>query len=361
MNVACKKLLPERLINTMISENIIEARKLFGRIWNNGKRKAKLDRCLWCGKPISHFCESHTIPQMILRNISQDGKLDYVNTILQNPLKNTDQGIAEAGVIYLICNECDNTLFQEYENLERLKQVPTERMLALIALKDLLLILYKRLVEIKVYDQTESKTPSSFWKRKQLFNYLDKRDFLLEYERIWQMFETDKFNYELISWDKVNYKVPVAFQGPLTIYGDMNGDLVIDIYDDSPTQTIKQMHMCVFPLQTDCSVIFTFKNKDDREYDTFATQLQNMEQEKKLKFLGYLMFFISEDMKISKNIPHKTYFYEQTRNMFMDNYEIWCESQEEYEYLKKRNLNRFKDWRDDCFPAILTEKYKLKD
>lgn len=164
---------------------------------------------------------------------------------------------------------------------------------------------------------------------------------------------------ELITWDKVSYQVPVAFQDPLTVYGDMNGDMIIDIYDESNRISIKQMHMCVFPMD-DCSVIFTFYNKADTEYDRFAEQLRSMDQEKRLKFLGYFMFFISEDMILAKKFPHRTYFYNQVRGMFMDHYDIWTETKEEFEWGKQRNLNRFKYWKEDMFPAILTEKYAMK-
>ena len=116
---------------------------------------------------------------------------------------------------------------------------------------------------------------------------------------------------------------------------------------------------CVFPLD-DCSVIFTFYKKADTEYDRFAEQLRSMDQEKRLKFLGYFMFFISEDMILAKKFPHRTYFYNQVRGMFMDHYDIWTETKEEFEWGKQRNLNRFKYWKEDMFPAILTKKYAMK-
>ena len=344
----------------MIPE-LIEARKQYGRILSQSKKAAKPDRCLWCGKKITRFCDSHTIPKMVLRNIAIDGELDYANTILENPLAKADQGMAEAGVFHLLCNECDNTKFQEYENLENLKHQPTQQMLAKIALKNFFLIINKRLIEIELYkhDQAEDQLQLSYLNRKQEINLLDKRDFFSELDRIKEMFETEDYSFELITWDKVNYIVPVAFQAPITVYGDMNGELVIDIYDHSGKVKTKQMHMCVFPLD-DCSVIFTFYNKADTEYDRFAEQLRSMDQERRLKFLGYFMFFISEDMMLAKKFPHRTYFYDQAREMFMDGYDIWSSIKEVFEYGARRNLNRFKQWKEDMFPAILTKRYAIK-
>ena len=346
--------------SNQMTPELIEARRQFGRLFSKSKSAAKPDRCLWCGKKISRFCDSHTIPQMVLKNIDSNGKFDYANTILENPLIKYDQGMAEANIFHLLCTDCDNTLFQDYENLSNLKRSPTDRMLAQIALKNLLLILSKRLLEIEFFDLINEQMDPFFIQRKQMFNQLDKRDFFLEFDRIRQMLETDEYNYEIITYDKVNYKVPIAFQGALTVYGDMNGEMVIDIYDDSASKTIKQMHMCVFPLD-DCSVIFTFYNKTDSEYVNFARQLKSMNQEKRLKFLGYFMFFISEDMMIAKKFPHRTYFYEQVKKMFREQYEFWTDSKEEYEGVKAQNLSKFKYWKEDSFPGILTQKYAIKD
>lgn len=342
----------------MISPELIEARKQYGRIKSRSKGAAKLERCLWCGKKISRFCDSHTIPRMVLENINSDGKFDYVNTIMQIPLEKTDQGMKEVTVFNLICNECDNTLFQEYENLENLKKLPTQRMLALIALKDLFYIMSKRLFEIELYKQPENRMSPAFIHRKQMVNYLDKRDFFLELDRIRNILDDESNSYELIFWDKVDYKVPVAYQGAVTVYGDMNGELVVDIYDDKASKSIKQMHLCIFPLD-DCSVIFAFYNKDDTEYYQFANQLRAMDLETRLKFLGYFMFFISEDMILVKKIPHRTFFLEKTRSMFMDGYEFWTDSKEEAEFLQRKNLARFKAWKEDIFPGILTQKYAI--
>ncbi len=343
----------------MISPEMIEARKQYGRIVSKSRGAAKLDRCLWCGKKISRFCDSHTVPRMVLKNITDDGKFDYANTILEIPFINKDKGMKEATVFNLICRDCDNTLFQEYENLENLKKKPTERMLALIALKDLFHILDKRLFEIQLYNQPNDRLSPAFVYRKQMINHLDKRDFFSELDRIRAVLDSGSNSYELISWDKVDYKIPVAFQGALTIYGDINGELVVDIYDDQNVTPIKQMHLCVFPLY-DCSVVFSFYNREDKEYDAFAEQVRNMDQERRLKFLGYLMFFISEDMMMAKRFPHRTFFLGKVQDMFMDNYEFWVDTKEEAEMLERRNLKRFQFWREDSFPGILMEKYAIK-
>lgn len=39
-----------------------------------------------------------------------------LNTLVDNPLMDTEKGVEEAGTFHLICNECDSKIFSDYEN-----------------------------------------------------------------------------------------------------------------------------------------------------------------------------------------------------------------------------------------------------
>lgn len=107
-----------------------------------------------------------------------------------------------------------------------MKQMPTGRMMAQIALKDIFRIMSKRLLEIELYDQMKEKMNPFDLDYRQGINRLDKRDFFSEIDRIKKILETGTNDFELMTWDKVYYKVPVAFQNALTVYGDMNPELL---------------------------------------------------------------------------------------------------------------------------------------
>ena len=129
-----------------MDENIIAARKQFSRLMNNSKQQAKKSECLWCGEKITRFCNSHSLPQCILRNIDTDGKIDYFNSMINVPLINSDKGINEAGTFKLLCRECDGKVFQDYENIDALSEKPSETILEEIALKNVLMMLNKRYI-----------------------------------------------------------------------------------------------------------------------------------------------------------------------------------------------------------------------
>lgn len=51
----------------------IELKKQINQLNREAAQKAKRDTCLICGKSCTSFCNSHIIPQFILKSIADDG------------------------------------------------------------------------------------------------------------------------------------------------------------------------------------------------------------------------------------------------------------------------------------------------
>lgn len=345
-----------------MDENVIAARKQFSKIMNKSKQQAKKGECLWCGKKISRFCNSHSVPQCILKNIDIDGKLDYFNSMVNIPLINSDKGINEAGTFKLLCRECDSIIFQDYENQEALCDRPSESILEEIALKNVLMMLNKRYIEIQLFNnlQSEYKMPYPY-DVKQEANSLDERDFWWDFIRIKNMMNLSvekKSKYKLFYWRKLDYIIPIAFQGLVTLYGDLDGNMVTDIYNTSEDLIVKHMHICMFPLEKS-SVIFAFYHEDDKEYDNFSNQFDKLNDEEKLTVMSYIVYEYCEDMLLAKKFPHRTWIINKLKETFIDLTDIWAFSKEHAEYQKKSKLDKLR-LRDKDFPCILFEKYAVK-
>lgn len=198
-----------------MDSNIIEMRKKYSKLINESKRQAKQEKCLWCGKKITRFCNSHSVPRCVLDNIDTDGKVDYFNAIVNIPFINSDKGMNEAGTFKLLCPECDGKIFQDYESLEALKEIPSERMLEEIALKNILLMLNKRYTEIALYNNLlkESKIPYPFDKKQEV-NSLDERDYFWDFNRIKEIMKEndERCEFKLFYWKHLDYTVPIAFR-----------------------------------------------------------------------------------------------------------------------------------------------------
>lgn len=117
----------------------IEFSKFKSKLDANVKKEIKPDKCLYCGKETSQLCNSHTIPQFMLRCLSSEkGEIYTSNVFMKMPiLMNNISGIKNAGVFKLICRDCDSKLFSNYENpityIDR--SLITDKILAQIVLK----------------------------------------------------------------------------------------------------------------------------------------------------------------------------------------------------------------------------------
>ena len=345
-----------------MDKTIIEARKQFSKLMNMSKQQAKKSECLWCGRKITRFCNSHSVPQCILRNIDTEGKLDYFNSMVEIPIINADKGIGEAGTFKLLCRECDGKIFQDYENLESLCVKPTETILEEIALKNVLMMLNKRYFEIKLFDNMKKEFNMPYpYETKQAVNSLDERDFWWDFIRIKNMMNSsdkEKSKFRLFYWRKLDYVIPIAFQGLVTLYGDLDGNMVTDIYNTSEDLIVKHMHICMFPLEAS-SVVFAFYHEDDNEYNNFANQFEKLEDDEKLTVLSYIVYEYCEDMLFSKKFPHRTWIINKLTETFCDLPEILAFSKDHAELQKKSNLNKLK-CKDKNFPCILFEKYSVQ-
>lgn len=346
----------------MKDEKIIEIRKNYSKLINKSKQQAKKSECLWCGKKITRFCNSHSVPQCILKNIDTDGKVDYFNSMLDIPMLNSDKGIGEAGTFKLLCNNCDSKIFQDYEDMDKLCLEPTEIMLEEIALKNVVMMLNKRFLEIELFNNMQKEFEAPYpYDIKQEVNSLDERDFWWDFNRIKEMINLpneQKSIYKIFFWEKLDYVIPIAYQGMITLYGDLEGHIVTDMYNKSENIIINHMHICMFPLKS-CSVVFAFYHEDDKEYHNFAEQFKNLDKEEQLTVLSYIVYEYSEDMLLAKKFPHRTWIINKMRDTFMNTTEIWAFDKEHAEQQKKIALEKLKN-RNKDFPCILLKKFAIK-
>lgn len=124
------------------SHNKITYNKLMSKIQAKARQEAKLNYCYYCKKEVSSFCNSHSVPQFCLRRIAADGKVYNANTLIDLPFMRSEQGVNEAGTFQLICRACDSKIFQQYEDPTAYQAKPTGQMLAQIAMKDYLQMIY---------------------------------------------------------------------------------------------------------------------------------------------------------------------------------------------------------------------------
>lgn len=337
----------------------IGMKKKIGKFSKEIREITKQETCYYCGNKFTSFCNSHSIPAFVLRNIAENGEVLTLNAFIDNPIFKVDKGVNQAGTFNLICRNCDSKIFSEYENPENYCNVPTQKMLGQIALKNNLMAISKRMFEINLYDKAEKELglPSELRRVKNETNTLDLNEYIESYKKAKKSIDKNSTSdYYLCYYEKLNYVVPIAFQGAIALIADFNGNIINNIYNMSPEYKVKNINICVFPLQNETAV-FMFIESGDKRYRNFYRQFNKLDRDDRLLALTYIMLSYSEEVYFSKRIEKEIFSNEQLQKISRNTSEILSSTpfvapilvaKEAYD-LSKRKL----------IPNLLLEKYKI--
>lgn len=287
----------------------IETKKKLANILKRAKNTAKPDKCIMCDKPQTSYCNSHLIPQMVLKTIADSGKLLSPNTLIGIEILDIEKGINNAGTFHFICRKCDGELFHNYENPDKMKTYPTDIMMAEIALKNMLLMLSKRNEEKEIFNIVQNEM-NGFENKEVLdeIQGLDLQEYLDALDLYKQIIKNNSTGcFQVLYWKKLPYVVPLAAQSPIAVYKDMYGDIINDLYDTNPNYHIQNLHLCVFPIENE-TIVLLFYHKRDKNYRRLRHQFNSSSDEQCLRFINYLIFAYTEHYFFAKSIRDKIEF-----------------------------------------------------
>ena len=160
-------------------------KKQMSRLLKEARQAAKRDTCYFCGKSVTSFCNSHSVPRFCLENIATNGDVLTLNTVVDNPLMDTENGVNKAGTFHLICNDCDSKIFSDYENPDNYSNQPTPKMIVQMALKNSLKSISKRFFEIELFNISAKKTDAArmFSDAKNAANEMDLKEYVDSYKK----------------------------------------------------------------------------------------------------------------------------------------------------------------------------------
>lgn len=314
-----------KLIDIPDIDDQIKFKKSMSRNNKEMREKLKSQECLLCGKRTTSFCNSHTIPQLSLKNIAKSGMLLQASYLMGIDILNDEKGVNNSGTIQIICCNCDSLYFQEYENEVNLLKSSSDKMLAQIALKNFLLeltrrkeekykfykemsnnnlkkVLHLKLPDISGYNlEIASKRVEDLHKS---FDY-DIEDFQNEILNHKTVIEDNSSGaYQIIFHEVLPYKTPIAFQGSLTLIRDMYDYPVNDTKNHSKENRIQKLHLAVLPLK-EKTMVLAFYHKRDKKYKSLKSQFNSSSRLKKLEFINYLIFAYTENYYLAPQIKEK--------------------------------------------------------
>lgn len=284
-----------------MTEREIKVKKQVSKIFKTSEQRAKRDHCVLCGKRCSSYANSHSVPQFVIKRVAVNGKLKTFSDIVG--LYNNKNGVNNSWTFHIICSECENNNFSSYEDEKAMLTEPSNKVMAEIALKDALLLLYKyridretdkQAVDLEIFVGETDVLP--------IMNSLDTDNMEFEIRRSKKIIDKNlKSGYKLIYYKQLDWIAPIAFQSALCMYKNIDGCVINDIYSESQRIRMQFLHICVFPL-TDKTVVMVFVHKDDRNYVPFERQFSKLDENKKLEYINYLIFKYTEHALISPQI-----------------------------------------------------------
>lgn len=346
-----------------LSKNqLIDARKMLGQFIKQAKTQAKHETCLICGEKLP-FCNSHTVPQFCLKNIADNGKVKLFNALVGTELLSVDSGINNAGTFHIICRPCDGTIFQDYENPHAYSNKPSSKLLNQIALKNVLRDIYKHEIELEMMRNAkktihENNPFIAIMADRYFDGQIKARS--LDVKECYDIFNVAKNNLSvvspsvhIVSFDQLNYIVPIAFQGMIALITGVNGEVINNQYNYNPDYSVEYLHLAIFPLENS-SVIITFSDDKNSRTLTFENELKNMSNANRLEIINRIMLWYAEDYFFSPQLPKEVSDeLEQSARQMQDVVSFNPE---------KSLKNAVKDYdlrRDTCLPNLLSQEYAM--
>jgi hypothetical protein len=337
--------------------------KSFAESWRKTYENIKPEQCILCGERKTSYCNSHTIPQFILKNIAKSGLIGTPTAIMKLPISNIakdTKGVKNSGVIHFICNSCDSKYFKTYENPENLKNKMTDKMLAEIALKNFLMELVRTRIDKENLNNNIKNfgilTNRSF--ELQNFQNWDIEDFENEVEEHKKnIVENHIGAYQIIFHEVLPYKVPLAFQDSISLIEDMDGNIINNTKDLSKENRIQKLHMAILPLEN-CTFVLVFYHKKDKKYKSLRHKFNSVLKKDKLDFINYLIFSYSENYFFSLE---KEEAFTSNSKVSQLSQELFGEPNLGVRIFKDSFNKNYKKVQPDEIPNFLLKDWSLKD
>lgn len=305
-------------------EELIEFNKIMSQLTKRAEANINRDTCFLCGQK-KRLINSHSIPEQILNNISQNGCVDTIAALLKIPKLEKSHGVNKSGTFRLLCQDCDNKTFADYENFNNFPSKPNGTFLAEIALKTYLKELNKKMLEVPQWrdqefrelifpDNLNEKTDplirtiiyeSKIGSMNNLLNRAAQDEKLykadIEYAKKYLGTHGKSNGYFLHYYKQLNYVCPIAFQGRVTLWGGFDDEMVNCINDK---ERYSDLHICVFPMR-DHTKVFLFTKNNDKTLRRFIKSFNRLNPEDQLRTICYIIFVYSEEIYMHPELKNK--------------------------------------------------------
>ncbi len=292
----------------------IELKKEITGLLKRAEQNARPDHCLLCGKKDVSFCNSHIVPQFILKGIADRGMVCYGQSLFDesDDLLETKKGIKNAFTFRLICRDCDKKRFSNYENPEVMLNYETlsndkkNHVLIEMALKTHLAHINTKAKTLSLNNLIYPEESQIIKASGSLTAYeIDIYEHLAYIKGLTRARKSTSFTFDVLYNELLDYEVDIATQTIIAYEYDLKGNRLFNPKDFITTDLIKYFYLMILPCNGKARVMFYIERKNEYLVKSIIDDFKRLTPEEKLHFLFISLIIYDEQFYINPTLQER--------------------------------------------------------
>ena len=277
-------------LNKLFRKRTIEESQFVGLV----KRHSKSDECLMCGRKITSPCNSHVVPQFVLKEIAEKGCISYGHALSKTDVAGIKKttGINNAYTFRLLCERCEHKYFRHYENPDNIigfNSIPESEqkiILCEMALKTHLAHIamkYEKLVsaDISSYGQLSQAEKDGI-----VFpDRLDINEHLHYKTKLKGSMKSNKNPFVVLYDRLLDYGTKIATQTIINYNFDLKGNQIFDPYKLTESNQCRYFYLMILPINGKTRVMFYIEKEYLNNVLPIVEDFKELSDDEKLHFL----------------------------------------------------------------------------
>lgn len=293
------------------SKREIRNKKLTSDLLHKIEEDMKPSHCLLCGKKNTSFCNSHVVPQFILKEIAENGELYYGQSLyaLDDNTIQTKSGIKNAFPFRLICKECDQKRFSTYESPKMITDFDNfdietqKKILCEMAIKAHLAHLNTKMSQASmlriVYPIENAAIKSLGIKSAYELDIEEHRDYIKKLSK----YEKEKTFPFVVLYNKLfDWASPIATQTIIAHVYDLNGNMIFNPTDLAKSHLSKYTYLMALPYHGKTRILFYVEKGNMSAVKTIVNDFNSLNDKEKLDFLFVSLMTYDEQFYIKPSV-----------------------------------------------------------
>ncbi len=300
----------------MVSKIKLELKKNWSEFCHQVQQDMQPEYCLLCGRKMTSPCNSHVVPQFIMKRIAEQGMVCYGQSLYRNAWKNdyikTITGVNNAFTFRLICRDCDKKQFHHYEkpeailNYDTLNREEQKQILSEMAIKAHLSHIYTK---ARTYTENAMTSPVEI---EQFHAYIgrtayesDIQDHLVYLETLTRFQKSTSFPFVVLYDRLLDYETDIAAQTIIAYTHNLKGDRLYDPHDYSQSELMLYLYLMILPCQGKTRVLYYVEKKYQSNVQAIVNDFNSLTEPEKLHFLFVSLIIYDEQFYIRPSLHQR--------------------------------------------------------